>query len=176
MPKMFLIPEQTIAGRIYFLRGRQVMLDSDLAELYGVETFRLNEQVKRNLYRFPEDFMFQLTEEEVKNLTSQFAISRSWGGRRTRPYAFTEHGILMLSSVLNSERAIQANIHIIRVFVKLNKLMLAEKDLTKMLERSVTRLDKHEQDISLLFDQVKRLMGRKHLARKRIGFRGGDDV
>lgn len=105
MSQKVTIPDEIITSKIYLIRGQKVMLDSDLAELYQVETRRLNEQIKRNTGRFPEDFMFRLTNEEWKNLKSQFATS-SWGGRRKEPYAFTEHGVLMLSSVLNSERAI----------------------------------------------------------------------
>ncbi|WP_227626092.1 ORF6N domain-containing protein [Geofilum rubicundum] len=110
-------PDEIIMNKIYFVREEKVMIDSDLAELYGVETKRLNEQVKRNVSRFPADFMFELTEAEFKNLKSQFATS-SWGGRRTPPYAFTEHGVLMLSSVLNSDKAIKVNIQIMRIFTK----------------------------------------------------------
>ncbi|WP_246862659.1 ORF6N domain-containing protein [Pedobacter sp. KBS0701] len=110
-----IIPDNIVVNKIYELRGLKVMLDSDLAELYGVETKRLNEQVGRNSDRFPEDFMFQLTDEEWLNLKSQFATS-SWGGRRKLPFVFTEHGILMLSSVLNSKQAIQVNIQIVRIF------------------------------------------------------------
>jgi hypothetical protein len=106
-----LIPEEAIMSKIYLIRGQKVMLDNDLAELYAVETRRLNEQVKRNIDRFPGDFMFQLESVEFENLKSQFATSR-WGGRRKLPYAFTEHGVLMLSSVLTSERAINVNIRI----------------------------------------------------------------
>jgi hypothetical protein len=113
-----------IERRIYLIRGQKVMLDSDLAELYLVPTFRLNEAVKRNRARFPEDFMFQLTKEEATSLTSQIAMSKSEGrgGRRTLPYAFTEHGVAMLSSVLNSDRAVQMNILIIRAFVRLREV------------------------------------------------------
>src|SRR5665811_240024 len=109
------IPEEVIMSKIYLIRGQKVMLDSDLAELYGVETRRLNEQVKRNIDRFPEDFMFQLMEPEFENLKSQIATS-SWGGRRKLPFAFTEHGVLMLSSVLNSNLAIKVNIQIMRIY------------------------------------------------------------
>ena len=105
-----LIPIELIASKIYLIRGVKVMLDRDLAELYGVETKRLKEQVRRNIVRFPEDFMFELTKDEIKNLRSQFATS-SWGGARYLPMAFSEHGVLMLSSVLNSERAVQVNIY-----------------------------------------------------------------
>ena len=117
------VPVQLIERRIYLIRGQKVMIDTDLAELYGVPTFRLNEAVKRNKKRFPEDFMFQLTKEEEESLTSQIAISKTGrGGRRTRPYAFTEQGVAMLSSVLKSERAIEVNIAIMRAFVKLRQV------------------------------------------------------
>ncbi|HUE02069.1 MAG TPA: ORF6N domain-containing protein [Bryobacteraceae bacterium] len=125
-----------IEQRIYVIRGQKVMLDSDLAALYRVPTFRLNEAVKRNLDRFPEDFMFQLAKKETASLTSQIAMSkRGRGGRRTPPYAFTEHGIAMLSSVLNSERAVQMNILIIRAFVKLREALAAHRDLARKIER-----------------------------------------
>ena len=116
------IPDEIIMTKIYFVRNQKVMIDSDLAELYGVETRRLNEQVKRNTSRFPEDFMFQLSEIEFENLKSQIATS-SWGGRRKSPYVFTEHGVLMLSSVLNSERAISVNIQIMRIFTKVREML-----------------------------------------------------
>ena len=112
-----MIPDEIVMQKIYMIRGRNVMLDQDLAELYDVKTKRLNEQVKRNISRFPDDFLFQLNREEFNDLKSQFATS-SWGGRRTHPLAFTEHGVLMLSSVLNSDRAIMVNIKIIRAFTK----------------------------------------------------------
>ena len=108
-----LVPVERIAGKIYLIRKVKVMLDKDLAELYGVETRRLKEQVRRNVDRFPEDFMYELTKEELKNLRSQFATS-SWGGTRYLPMAFSEHGVLMLSSVLKSERAVQVNTQIMR--------------------------------------------------------------
>ncbi len=111
-----LVPIERIASRIYFIRDMKVMLDRDLAELYGVETKRLKEQVRRNIERFPEDFMFELTKEELINWRSQFATS-SWGGARYLPMAFSEHGVLMLSSVLKSERAVQVNIQIMRTFI-----------------------------------------------------------
>ncbi len=116
-----LIPIQIIENRIFIIRGQKVMIDSDLAQLYEVETRNLNKAVKRNISRFPDDFMFQLTNEEWNNLKFQFGTS-SWGGRRKLPYAFTEHGVLMLSSALNSEKAAQVNIQIMRAFVKLRQL------------------------------------------------------
>jgi hypothetical protein len=126
-----LTPAELIGRRIYVFRAQKVMLDSDLAELYRVPTFRLNEAVKRNLKRFPEDFMFQLLKEEANSLTSQIAMSKGRGGRRTLPYAFTEHGVTMLSSVLNSERAVQMNIPIVRAYVKLREVLATHRDLAR---------------------------------------------
>ena len=120
------VPAAVIERRIFLIEGQKVMLDSDLAELYGVPTFRLNEQVKRNRKRFPEDFLFQLTKQESEALTSQFARSKTGrGGRRTMPYAFTEQGVAMLSSVLHSDRAIMVNIAIMRAFVRLREVLAA---------------------------------------------------
>lgn len=145
------MPLELIERRIYVIRDQKVMLDSDLAELYQVATFRLNEAVKRNRNRFPEDFMFQLTKQEADALTSQFAMSNSGrGGRRTRPYAFTEHGVAMLSSVLNSPRAVQMNIVIIRAFVKLREVLASHKDLARKIEQ----LSATQEDQAALFTIV----------------------
>ena len=122
MSKKTKVNEALVLSKIHLLRGQKVILDEDLAIMYGVETKRLNEQVKRNPGRFPKDFMFQLTTKEFEILKSQFATS-SWGGRRQRPYAFTEYGALMLSSVLNSKKAIQVNLKIIRVYAKLREML-----------------------------------------------------
>lgn len=149
-----LIPRDVIESKILFFRGTKVMLDSDLALLYGVATFRLNEAVKRNRKRFPEDFMFQLTRKEHQNLISQIAIS-SWGGRRKRPYAFTEHGILMLSSVLNSDRAVEVNIQIMRTFTKLRQLMLKHADLRKKIEEMEK---KYDHQFQIVFKAIKELL------------------
>ncbi len=128
------------------------MLDVDLAELYQVETKRLNEQVKRNVDRFPEDFMFQLTDKEWESLRSQFATSkRGRGGRRYAPLAFTEHGILMLSSVLNSERAIQVNIQIMRIYTKLKGMLMDHKDILLKLEKLEQKASKHDENFSVVF-------------------------
>src|SRR5216684_4370724 len=127
-----LVPVTLIERRIYLIRVQKVMIDTDLAQLYGVPTYRLNEAVKRNAKRFPADFMFQLNKKETESLTSQFAISKKGrGGRRTLPYAFTEQGVSMLSSVLNSERAIQVNIVIMRAFVKLRELLESNEELNR---------------------------------------------
>jgi phage regulator Rha-like protein len=122
-----LIPTEIIEKKILLIRGEKVMLDADLAELYAVETKMLVRAVKRNIDRFPEDFMFQLAEEEFQNLRFQFGTSSQWGGRRYLPYVFTEQGVAMLSSVLNSERAVQVNIAIMRTFVKLRELLSTNK-------------------------------------------------
>ncbi len=141
MPKLNLpirkVSEEIIIEKIYVIRGMKVMLDRDLAEMYGVPTFRLNEAVKRNITRFPDDFMFQLSEVEFKSLISQFAISKvkGRGGTRKLPYAFTEQGVAMLSSVLNSDTAIQVNIQIIRLFTKMKQLILDNKDLWMKIEK-----------------------------------------
>lgn len=126
------LPDEVLMSRIYVFRDQKVMFDSDLAELHEVQTFRLNEQVKRNINRFPDDFIFQLNQGEWDSLTSQIAIPKKGrGGRRTLPYVFSEHGVLMLSSVLNSERAISANIQIMRVFTRIRK-MLTDKHRAKI--------------------------------------------
>ena len=139
---------QTIQNKIFTLRGKQVMLDKDLAELYGVTTGNLNKGVKRNLNRFPEDFMFRLTKEEYESLIFQIGISKGRGGNRFLPYAFTEQGVAMLSSVLNSETAIQINIGIIRAFVEVRK-MLAEPSTDKfsVLENRITKLEDYMEEI-----------------------------
>src|SRR4030066_965266 len=121
---------EDISRRIHIIRGHRVMLDADLAKLYGVSTKRLNEAIRRNAARFPEDFMFQMNEEEAENLRSQFATSKSWGGRRDLPYVFTEQGVAMLSSVLNSEQAIQVNIAIMRAFVRMRQMLVSNKEDT----------------------------------------------
>ena len=142
------------------------MLDRDLAELYGVETKRLKEQVRRNFERFPEDFMFELTKEELKNLRSQFATS-SWGGTRYSPMAFTEHGILMLSSVLKSERAIQVNIQIMRTFTKLRQALLDNEDLRKELSE-LKQLT--EDRFRIVFETLDQLLSIENKPKKNIGY------
>lgn len=141
--------------------------------MYGVETRRLNEQVRRNPERFPEDFMFQLRKEEYENLKSQYAIS-SWGGRRTLPYAFTEHGVLMLSSVLNSPTAIQVNIRIMRVYAKLREMLLTHKDVLLKLETLENQVSRNSEDVSLVFEALRNLLAAPAEPRKAVGFRRKD--
>jgi len=151
------IAVEVVATKILVVRGKKVMLDKDLALLYGVSTMRLNEQVKRNRERFPEDFMFQLTKGEASNLISHFAIS-SWGGSRKLPHVFTEQGVAMLSSVLNSKRAIYVNIAIMRAFVKLRELLLTHKELAEKLEELERKYQLHETDIQVIFEAIKKLL------------------
>ena len=152
--QLSIIPDEKVISKIYLIRGEKVMMDSDLADLYGVETRRLNEQIKRNIERFPEDFMFQLTEPEFENLKSQIATS-SWGGRRKLPYAFTEHGVLMLSSVLNSDLAIKINIQIMRVYTKIRNMLATHKDLLLKFEQFETKLADHDDKIMLILEYIK---------------------
>jgi len=136
------------------------MLDSDLAELYGVSTKRFNEQVKRNLKRFADDFMFRLTKSEYQNLRSQIATS-SWGGRRYLPHVFTDYGVAMLSSVLDSDRAIEVNIQIMRVFTKLREMMISHKDLALKIEALEKKFAEHDKKFVLVFDAIKQLLQEK---------------
>lgn len=168
------IAEEMIVTKIYFIRGQKVMLDEDLAELYQVETRRLNEQVKRNKDRFPDDFMFQLTENEYESLMSQIAISKR-GGRRTLPYAFTEHGVLMLSSVLNSERATKVNIQIMRIYTKMREMFSTNQEILLKLEQLERKVDGHDGDIQVIFDHLKLLIDPPYEPRARIGFRRADE-
>lgn len=160
MENEILLSEELISNKIYFFRNQKVMIDSDLASLYGIETKRLNEQVKRNLSRFPADFMFQLTENEFQNLKSQFATS-SWGGTRKLPYAFTEHGVLMLSSVLNSDKAIQTNIQIMRIFSKVRQMLLDTTEIRIDIAQIQKKLENHDKNIELVFSYLDELSEKK---------------
>ena len=168
-----IIPQEVVEHSILFIRGQKVMLDRDLAKLYGVKTKRLNEQVHRNISRFPEDFMFQLTKGEFENWKSQFATSnRDKIGLRKRPYAFTEQGVAMLSSVLNSERAIQVNIAIMRAFVKLKQILSMNKELAHKLAELERKIEKHDVDIQAIFEAIRQLMAPPPIKPKpQIGFK-----
>ena len=169
MARNDLVSMEKIQESIYLVRGHKVMLDSDLAVLYGVTTKRLNEQVRRNAGRFPEDFMFQLTDEETGALRSQFATSnRGRGGRRSRPYVFTEHGAVMLASVLRSETAIQASVYVVRAFVQLREMLASHKDLARKLEDLEKKYDKQ---FAVVFTAIRQLMEPPPVKPKgRIGF------
>jgi hypothetical protein len=172
--RSMILADEVIVTKIYYIRGHKIMLDADLAELYQVPTKRLNEQVKRNIGRFPGDFMFQLTENEFENLRSQNATS-SWGGRRVAPYAFTEHGVLMLSSVLNSERAIKVNIQIMRIYTKMREMLLTNQEILLKLEQLERKVDDHDQAIRVIFEYLKQLLNPPQEPRPRVGFRRSDE-
>jgi hypothetical protein len=162
------IPPERIERRILLVRGQKVMLDADLAELYEVETKELNQAVKRNLERFPEDFMFRLTDDEAAALRSQSVTSNEGrGGRRYHPYAFTEQGVAMLSSVLRSPRAVQVNIAIMRAFVKLREILASHRDLARRLEEMES---KYDVQFRAVFDAIRELMKPPEKPRRRIGF------
>lgn len=168
------IIEERIINKIYLLRGQKVMIDRDLAELYGVETRRLNEQVKRNINRFPGHYMFELTKEEYEVLRSQNATLKQGAHSKYLPYAFTEHGVLMLANVLKSGRAIEMSIKIIDVFVKLRELLLTNKEILLKLEQLENNLTKNDEDIKMIFMALKQLLTQPKeppLPRRRIGFR-----
>jgi phage regulator Rha-like protein len=161
-----LVLKQRIENKIFLIRGQKVMLDNDLAELYGVETKVLLQAVKRNLDRFPEDFMFILTKQEFKDLKSQIVTS-SWGGRRYLPYTFTEQGVAMLSSVLRSKRAIYVNIQIMRTFTKLREIVSTHKDLQRKIEEMEK---KYDQNFRVVFDAIKALLTIPESKTRKIGF------
>ena len=163
-----LVPIEVIEGKILLIRAQKVMLDEHLAELYSVTTKRLNEQVKRNRKRFPPDFMFQLNEEESEILRSQFATSKTQrGGRRYLPFAFTEQGVAMLSSVLNSDRAIEVNLQIMRAFVKLREMIASHKDLARKL---AALEKKYDDNFKVVFEAIRALMTPPEKPKKKIGF------
>ena len=171
-----LVPMEVVKSRIFLIRGQKVLLDNDLAELYGVETKRLNEQVRRNLSRFPADFMFQLSDQEVAGLRSQIATSSaSHGGRRYRPYVFTEQGIAMLSSVLNSERAVQVNIAIMRAFVQMRELAVSNRALARKLDELEKKHAEHDNQIKVVFDAIRQLMTPAEREGRKIGFGQEED-
>jgi hypothetical protein len=172
-----MIPEETVISKIYLIRGKKVMLDMDLAEIYGVETKQLKRAVRRNIERFPEDFMFQMTKEELQYWRSQFGTSnREKMGLRIPPFAFTDYGVLMLSSVLNSPRAIQANIFIIRVFAKMREMVSANKELLQKVEKLIKNDTEQDKKLMLIFEYLKQFEEMKHHQleqenRKKIGYK-----
>jgi ORF6N domain len=162
---------ENVEDKIYMIRGQRVMIDSDLAEVYQVETKRLNEQVKRNLSRFPEDFMFQLTEEEVANLKSQFATSKSQhGGRRTLPYVFTEHGAVMLAGVLNSPTAIEASIKVVRAFVQMRSILALHQDLADRMAELEKNTDIHSKNFVVIDELLGEIFRNPKFLKRKIGF------
>ena len=165
--QMSLVPVERIERAILSIRGEKVMLDSDLAELYGVETKRLNEQVRRNPNRFPPDFMFQLTAGEWESLRSQFATLKRGEHRKYLPYAFTEHGALMLANVLNSERAAQTSVMVVRAFVRLRQMLASNAELAPKLDAMEK---KYDAQFKVVFDAIRQLMSPPEPKRREIGF------
>jgi phage regulator Rha-like protein len=172
MDKKVMIPDEVVMNKIYLIRGQKVMIDRDLAELYGVENKQLKRAVRRNQKRFPEDFMFELSKEELENLRCQFGSS-SWGGTRYVPMAFTEQGVAMLSSVLNSERAIIVNIQIIRIFTKMREILLTNKDLLLKMNTLESKVSSQDKNIKQIFAYLKQFIQQKRTPPKPIGFMSG---
>jgi len=168
----FSIPETLVTSKIYIMRNKKIMLDRDLAELYEVETRVLNQAVNRNIERFPEEFMFQLTSKEFEILKSQIVTS-SWGGTRKMPFAFTEHGVAMLSSVLRSKKAIQVNIQIMLVFSKIREMMMDTLGMKLDIEEIKKRLNNQDKNLELIFSYLDELIEKREytVPRKQIGFR-----
>lgn len=173
-PKQLMLPDEVIMSKIYFIRGQKVMIDRDLAELYDVETKRLKEAVRRNIARFPEDFMFEMTNEEFLNWRTQFATSNADKmGLRYVPFCFTEQGVTMLSCVLNSERAIQLNIQIVRIFTKIREVLTDKLSIKLDIEEIKKKLENHDKNIELVFSYLDELIEKQEnpQPRKRIGYR-----
>ena len=166
-----LIPPERIERSILLIKSHKVMLDADLAALYGVETKQLIQAVKRNVFRFLSDFMFQLSKEDFENLRSHLSTSSHWGGRRYPPYAFTEQGVAMLSSVLRSRRAVQVNIEIMRAFVRLRRILASHADLARKLDALEK---KYDAQFKVVFDAIRQLMQPAERKRRPIGFRVAD--
>jgi cell division septum initiation protein DivIVA len=170
MPKAQTALAIPVESRIFVLRQQKVILDRDLAELYGVPVKRLNEQVKRNRDRFPDDFMFQLSKVEEADLQSQSTAKSGRGGRRYAPYAFTEHGAIMAATVLNSERAVEMSVFVVRAFVRLREMMSANHQLASKIDELEQRLDTHDASIQELIEAIRELMTPEPATGRRIGF------
>lgn len=172
MTKDSIVTRERIEKKIYLIRNQKVMIDQDLAELYNVSTGRLNEQVKRNLERFPKDFMFPLSKTEYNTIRSQIAILKTGRGKHRKylPYAFTEQGVTMLSSVLKSKRAVQVNIQIMRAFVKLREILSTHKELAQKLKELELKMDSHDQQIQDIFEAINQLLTPPEKSKRKIGF------
>lgn len=165
------IPDEIIINKIIVLRDKKVMIDRDLAQLYGVTTKRLNEQVKRNLKRFPDDFMFQITREEKEEIILQFEHLSALKFSPSLPYVFTEHGAVMLASVLNSDKAIEVNIQIVRVFTQIRQMLADNTELRLEIEKIRKKLDNHDKNIEVVFKYLDELLEKKEKPRKQIGYK-----
>ena len=174
-----LLPDEALINKICFIRGQKVMLDRDLAELYGIETKVLKQAVKRNISRFPSDFMFELTNTEFENLRSQFVTS-SWGGTRYVPMAFTEQGIIMLSSVLGSQRAVDVNIRVVRLFIRLREIVSSNKEILQKLTELEKRMDATNEDVRNIFAVLRELVNPPQSSpepqREQIGYKRNNKV
>ena len=171
MNKKLSIPDVVVESKILLIRTKKVMIDKDIAELYGVSTKRLNEQVKRNAKRFPEDFMFQLTTKEKAEVVAKCDHLKNLKYSPNLPYVFTEYGAVMLASVLNSERSIEVNIQIVRIFTKLRELVLTHKDILLKLEQLENQVAKNSDDIQLIFSALRQLLEQPNPPRRQIGFK-----
>jgi len=171
MSKQTIIPEEVVMSKIYEIRGKKVMLDRDLAELYDVKTIRLREQVKRNSEKFPGHFMFKLTNEEAETMVSQNAIPSKQHLGGALPYVFTEYGLLQLANVLKSGRATQMSIKIIEVFVRMREMLLTQKDLLLEMEEIKKKVSGQDEKIALVFSYLKQFIKGKEVPRKKIGFK-----
>ncbi|MFH0865612.1 MAG: ORF6N domain-containing protein [Bacteroidota bacterium] len=180
-PAALILAGDFIISKIYLIRNKKVMLDFDLAELYGVDNKQMKRQVRRNAERFPMDFMFELTKEELQNLRSQIGTSSlpggkaGWGGVRYLPMAFTEQGVAMLSSILNSKQAILVNIQIIRIFTRMREILLTHKDILFKLEELENKVSSHDEQIQLIFQYLKQLVSPASKPRKKIGYKTNGD-
>jgi len=170
-----IIPVERIENSILLIRGEKVMLDADLAILYGVSTKRLNEQVKRNRDRFPVDFMFQLSENEKAEVVANCDHLKRLKFSPNLPYAFTEHGAIMLATVLNSPVAVQASIQVVRAFVKLRQMLATNKDLAHKLEQLERKIEEHDEEIKAIFNAIRQLMTLPEKPKRKIGFKRGDE-
>ena len=178
MPKIEnegLIPDELIMTKILVIRGKKVMIDRDLAELYGVTTKSLNQQVKRNIKRFPADFMFQLTEEEKLEVVTKCDHLAVLKFSPQLPYVFTEHGAVMLASVLNSDRAIEVNVQIVRIFTRMRELLISNQEILLKLEQLERKVSSHDDDIKVIFKYLKQMINQPDKPRPRVGFRRKDE-
>jgi len=172
--KYLIVPDEILINKIYILRNHRVMIDRDLAELYGVQAKRLREQVKRNLNRFPGNFMFQLTEKETDLMVSQNAIPSKQHLGGALPYVFTEHGVLMLANILKSEEAIQMSVRIIEIFVRMRALLLTNTEILLQLEKMEKQVVKNNEDIKMIFTALRQILNPPAPPRKKIGYKAGD--
>ena len=170
-----MVPDEIVMSKILLIRGKKVMIDRDLAELYGVTTKQMNQQVKRNLKRFPEDFMFQLTTEEKEEVVTKCDHLKILKYSPVLPYGFTEYGAVMLASVLNSDRAIEVNIQIVRIFTQMREILMTNQEILLKLEQMERKVTGHDEDIQLIFKYLKQLLNPPQEPRPRIGFRRSDE-